>query len=78
MLVATGVALLRRSSWVRACALATAALLVVDAWFDVTTALPGKQLTQAILQAVLVEGPVAILCLYLAWRSDRPLRRDMR
>ena len=78
MFVATGIAFLRRSSWVRACALATAALLVVDAWFDVTTAQAGAQLTQAILQAALVEGPVAALCVYLAWRSDRLPRRGRR
>jgi len=78
MLVATGIALVRRSSWVRACALATAALLVVDAWFDITTAQAGAQFTQAILQAALVEGPVAGLCLYLAWRSDRLPRRGKR
>ena len=78
MLVATGIALVRRSPWVRACALATAALLVVDAWFDITTAQAGSQFTQAILQAALVEGPVAALCLYLAWRSDRLPRRGKR
>ena len=75
MFVATGVALLRGSSWVRACALATATLLVVDAWFDITTAQRGEQLTQAIFQAVLIELPVAVLCVYVAWRSDRALRR---
>jgi len=75
MFVATGIALLRGSSWVRACALATATLLVVDAWFDITTAQPGEQLTQAVLQAVLIEAPVAVLCVYVALRSDRALRR---
>jgi len=71
LLVATGIALVRRSSWVRAFAVATAALLVVDAWFDITTAQAGEQLTQAILQAVFVEVPVALLCLYVAWRADQ-------
>jgi hypothetical protein len=75
--VATGIALIRRSSWARAWALATAALLVVDAWFDVTTAQSGEQLLQAILQAALIELPVAALCLYLAWRFDRERRRDL-
>jgi hypothetical protein len=74
-LVATGIALVRRSTWARAWALATATLLVVDAWFDITTAQPGPQLMQAILQAALIESPVAALCLYLAWRSDRELHR---
>jgi len=75
MFVATGVALVRRSSWVRRSALITATLLVVDAWFDITTALPGAQFTQAVLQAALIEAPLAGVCLYLAWRSDRALRR---
>jgi len=75
MFVTTGVALVRRSPWVRACALVTATLLAVDAWFDITTALPGSQFTQAVLQAALIEAPLAGVCLYLAWRSDRALRR---
>lgn len=70
MFIVTGTALLRRSSWVRACALATALLLVVDAWFDATTAHAGVQLTEAILQALFIELPVAAFCLYVAWRSD--------
>jgi len=75
LFVATGIALVRRSSWVRAFAVATAALLVVDAWFDITTAQAGAQLTQAILQAAFVEFPVAVLCLYVAWRADRGSER---
>jgi hypothetical protein len=76
LLVATGIALVRRSPWIRACALATAVLLVVDIWFDLTTAQPGEQLVQAALQAILIEGPLAAFCLYVAWRADRGLSRS--
>jgi hypothetical protein len=75
MLIATGIALVRRSPWIPACAVATAALLVVDAWFDVTTAHGGAQLRTAVLAAVAVELPVAASCLYVARRSERSLWR---
>ena len=75
MFIATGLALLRRSPWIHACAVATALLLGVDAWFDVTTAQAGEQLAWAIAQAVLIELPLAAFCLYVAFRSERTLWR---
>jgi hypothetical protein len=47
---------------------ATAALLMADAWFDVTTAPPGDK--NALLLALL-EVPIAILCATLAVRTVR-------
>lgn len=49
-------------------ATACATLLVVDAWFDVTTARQGG-VTQSILLAGIVEIPSALLLLWLAYRS---------
>jgi hypothetical protein len=48
---------------------ATAALLVVDAWFDVLTA-PRHQLLQACVLALLVELPLAVLSLLIAGRAQ--------
>ncbi|MER7689684.1 hypothetical protein [Streptomyces sp. NPDC097610] len=39
-------------------ATATAALLVVDAWFDVTTSQPGPELATAVVMAVCAELPM--------------------
>jgi hypothetical protein len=57
---------------VSATAAATAALLLVDAWFDVTTAATSQDLTSAIVLAVLAELPMATLLATLAWRHTRP------
>jgi hypothetical protein len=51
----------RARAAVSATAAATAALLLVDAWFDVTTAATSQDLTSAIVLAVLAELPMATL-----------------
>ena len=68
-LVVTGL-LLRRAD-PRHCltAAGTAVLLLTDAWFDVTTAAPGRALATALAMAVLAELPLAYLCTRLALRS---------
>jgi multisubunit Na+/H+ antiporter MnhC subunit len=57
-------------------AIVTATLLVVDAWFDVTTAHRGWPMVQSLLLAVVVELPLAALCLAVAYRAERAGRRD--
>lgn len=52
-------------------AVATATLLIVDAWFDVTTAGSGWPLIQAVTLAVLVELPTAGLAIYISRRVER-------
>ena len=54
-------------------AVAAAALLLVDAWFDVTTSSTGIEFGASLAEALLVELPVAILCLMLARDSERVL-----
>jgi hypothetical protein len=68
-LLATGVALIRRHSWLCLAAAVTATLLVVDAWFDVITSAPGSATAVAIAMAACLELPTAILCAVLAVRS---------
>jgi hypothetical protein len=65
-LLSTGILLLRRDP--RACltAAGTAALLLADAWFDVTTAPPGSGALSSLLMAVLAELPAAALCTAIA------------
>jgi hypothetical protein len=67
-LVATGVLLSRRNALAALTAAVTATLVLVDAWFDVTTSAPGRSLAVAVTMAVLIEVPVAVLCTTLAIR----------
>jgi hypothetical protein len=68
-LLTTGLALIRRSSWVCLPAAITATLLVVDAWFDITTSASGSAVTTAVAMAVFSELPAAVLCAVLAVRT---------
>lgn len=70
-LVTTGVLLLRRDVRFRFAATAEAVLLLVDAWFDVTTAAPGLDRATAVAMAVCLEIPIALLCARLALRGLR-------
>jgi hypothetical protein len=73
-LIATGITVWRGSAWFPMCAVATATLLVVDAWFDILTSTPGDQLAAAILMALVVELPLAAACLLVARRRVRRAR----
>jgi hypothetical protein len=68
-------ALTARAGWVRSPALAplsaaTAAMLISDAWFDITTSTPGDR-AEAIVQAALAELPLAALCVWVAYDVER-------
>ena len=52
-------------------AMATATLLVVDAWFDVMTSHRGVELYEAVAMALVVEIPAALFSLWLARRVNR-------
>ena len=70
-LFATGRFLLRRDNRCVLTAVASAVLLLVDAWFDVTSAAPGPDLATAIVMAVFAEIPIALVCAVLAARVLR-------
>ena len=70
-LVGTGLLLARRDRRRLAVAPATAALLTVDAWFDVLTA--GPEVLVALLMAACLELPLAALCTAVAWNALRAL-----
>jgi hypothetical protein len=69
-LAATAWSAYRRSTWVAPAATAAAVLLVVDAWFDVTTANGGWNLVQAIVLGVVIELPLAALSLWIARHAE--------
>jgi hypothetical protein len=66
-LIATFVALLKRSPAVTVLASIAGTLLVCDAWFDVITAQEGSDLAWALAFALLAELPLAALCFWLAF-----------
>ncbi len=75
VLAATAVAAVRRSRWLPMAAAALATLLVVDAWFDVLTAPTGRELWAAVAMALLVELPLAGVCVWLAISGQSLLER---
>jgi hypothetical protein len=68
-LIATGLLVLRGDRRRCLAATATATLLLIDAWFDVTTATAGSALAESVAMAVLAEIPMAVICATIAWRS---------
>jgi hypothetical protein len=67
----TAVSAYRRSPWVGAFAAATGTLLLTDAWFDVVLESHGNEAVTAILEAAVFEVPVACLCFWIAYRTER-------
>jgi hypothetical protein len=61
----------RRSTWVEISATVTGALLIVDAWFDCTTARGTTELVKSIATAVLIELPLAALSFWLARNAEQ-------
>lgn len=75
LLLGVAVSAWRRSPWLEGTATAAAALLVVDAWFDILTSSTRLELAIAIGEAVLVELPLAGLCYLLARDAEQVLSR---
>jgi len=73
--VGTAIAAYRRSPWVGALAAATGTLLLTDAWFDVALESRGNEASIAIFEAVVFEIPVACLCFWIAYRTERFLAK---
>jgi hypothetical protein len=64
-LALTCIAAIRRAPWLDRAAVAAATLLAADAWFDVITSSGAAAVALATTEAVAVELPVALLCLWL-------------
>jgi hypothetical protein len=73
-LASTAYFALRRSRYLSTAAGATAALLVVDAWFDCMTT-PASQRWQSFVLCCLVELPLAGLCLWLSYHTHQIAER---
>jgi len=70
-LLATAVGALRCAPWTQGVAASAATLLFCDAWFDVMTSKTTHEFEMALLMALAVEGPLAIVCLWVARNSER-------
>lgn len=77
-LALTGVAALRHAPWLDRAAVATATLLAADAWFDVVTSRGAAAVALATTEAVAVELPVALLCIWVAQRFATPAVRERK
>lgn len=73
-LASTGYFALRRSRYLATAATVTATLLVVDAWFDVMTSPPSQRL-ESVALAVLIELPLASLCVWLSYHTQQLTER---
>ena len=71
LLAGTAVTLARRSPLAEIFAAMTGAFLICDAWFDVMTSTGGTTLIVALLEALLVELPLAVTCLWIARNMER-------
>lgn len=77
-LAATAVGAIRRSPLVPLASAVTGTLLLCDAWFDVLTSRGAADVTEALISAVLVELPLAIVCFWTAWRHGDGMRTPGR
>jgi hypothetical protein len=69
--VLTALAAWRRSPWVGACSAATGTLLLTDAWFDILLESHADELRNAIVLGALAELPLAAICFWIAYRTER-------
>jgi hypothetical protein len=73
LLGGTGLALALRSPAAAVLASMTAAVLICDAWFDVITSRGTSTVVIAIAEAVFVELPLAVVCIWIARNIERVL-----
>ena len=74
----TAIAAHRRSiGWAGPLAAATGTMLVVDAWFDVILESHGNELSTALIEALVFELPAAVVCFWIAFRTERLVARAL-
>jgi hypothetical protein len=70
-LAATAYTVIKRPSLAEVFASVGGTLLLVDAWFDVSTSASGNELATAVAMAVFAEIPLAVLCFTIARDIER-------
>jgi hypothetical protein len=75
---ATSWAALRAPQWLGPAAAATGTMLLCDAWFDVVTSLGSGDVLEAVLEAALVELPLAAVCGFIVYDAETFLEATVR
>jgi len=70
LFVATAFAAFRRSPWVGVLAASLGTMLLVDAWFDVMLESHSDERRNAVFLALFAELPMAIVCFWIAYRTE--------
>ena len=70
---ATALGIHRRVPWTHTPAAIAATLLLTDAWFDNLLATGSREHLEAGLETVLVEVPLALICLWIAANTARAI-----
>lgn len=65
----TACAALRRAPWLDRAAVAAGTLLIADAWFNLVTARSTGAIALALTEALAIELPLALLCIWVAQTS---------
>ena len=68
---ATGLGIYRHAAWLQGAAAAAGAMLLADAWFDITLSSSGAGFWGAVGQAVVSEIPLALLAFWIAADTAR-------
>jgi hypothetical protein len=66
----TAWAAFRGSRWLVPLAAVTATMLCCDVWFDIVTSRSGSEMWEAVAEAVLVELPLAALCVFIVHDAE--------
>jgi hypothetical protein len=67
----TGIGVLRRAAWLQGAAAAAGAMLLADAWFDITLSSGGGSRMGAVAEALVSEIPLALLAFWIAMDTAR-------
>jgi hypothetical protein len=65
----TGLFAYLKSRWIIISSSTVGSLLLIDAWFDVISERRGVQLHEAIILAIFIEIPLAIISYYIAYQT---------
>jgi hypothetical protein len=75
---ATAWCTVKASQWLVPFAAVTGTMLVCDAWFDVMTSIGSGDATEAVLEAVFAELPLALVCAFIVYDVERFLQTTRR
>jgi hypothetical protein len=77
LLLTTVFLAIKKSVWLPMIATSLATVLLIDAWFDVLTSVPGQEQLTALVLAIFIEAPLAILTFVYAYQTTLLLHRQL-